>query len=155
LTHRPRHNSNVTPPEEELFWWCFGLTSPSIAGPVLFFVLTWLILGLAWLLFTLAISAIWGVVVASPILWLFPGLAQGSAYESLGGTTDDDGGGGGGPDQQPYVAVTSEIQLDNRGIARRVYVPVQRRPMQQSLLFDSLDKLYASIWTRLRREWHG
>ena len=135
----------LSPDQSDLFWWCFGLTSFSMAGPILFFVLAFLILGLAWALFVLGIVAVWGVVYASPFLWLFPGAASGSAYESLGGTTP-------APDDNdaPYVAVQSQITLDGR----RRYLPVQRHIGQRSVLFAALDELYTNIWNRLMHEYH-
>lgn len=150
-----RFTPPLSPQESDLYWWCFGLTSMSMAGPILFFVLTFLILGLAWALFVLGITAIWGAIYASPFLWLFPGATTGTAYDALGGTTPPtDADANADANAAPYVAVQAALQYDNEGQARRVYLPTQRRVGQQSVLFASLDELYSSIWSRLRREYH-
>jgi hypothetical protein len=133
--------------QQSLFSWCFGYTSPSMAGPILFFVLGWLIFGFLWSIFLLAISAVWEALVASPVFWVLPGATSQTMYEALGNNAQYE--------QQAYVEVEVQTVADDQGVARRIYVPIQRRlpTHQQSLLFASLDSLWARALAKIGRDY--
>ncbi len=133
--------TDVPASQEELFEWCFWYTSPSIFGPILFFVLSWLIIGLAWALFVMGVSAVWDVLVSSPFPYMFGGaFTDNTAYEAMFG-------------DQAYVEMEPQTTTDPQGITRRVFMPVRKPRGQASLIFSSLDTLYARLWNRVHAQY--
>jgi len=134
--------TDIPPAQEKLFQWCFVWTSPSIAGVILFFVLAWLIIGLAWTLLVLLVGAIWDWAAASPFFYLFGGaFTDASAYDSFLGSPAS-------IEEQAYVEMEPQGPA---GIGQRVFVPVRRRGIRQSLLFGPIDRMYARAMHRLKQ----
>ena len=133
--------TDIPSSQTQLYGWCFGLTATSMAGVILFFVLFWLVAGLAWTLLVLLFGAIWDWAAASPFFYLFGGaFTDSSAYESfLGSAPIED---------QAYVEMEPQGPA---GIGQRVFVPVRRRGMRASLLFGPVDRLFARAMARIKK----
>jgi hypothetical protein len=134
--------TDIPADKQSLYWWCFGYTSLSMAGPLLFFIITWLTIAFLWSIFVLAIAAIWGALEASPFFWIIPGASASNAYDSLGNNAQYQS------DLDAYIQV--EVQTDPVG--RRMFVPVRHQQQATSLLFASFDKLWARAVSRIGYE---
>jgi len=147
--------TDIPASSSSLYTWCFVWTLPSLAGVVLFFVLAWLVIGLAWTLFLVLIGSIWDWIQASPFPYMFgSAFTDNSSYEALLG-----GGSGSGSsaslEDQAYVQLQPQDPMTATGtepVGQRIFVPVlRRRPIQESLLFGPIDALYARALARFKR----
>lgn len=135
--------TDIPEAQEKIFRWCFGFTATSMAGVILFFVLAWLIIGLAWTLLVLLVGAIWDWAAASPFFHLFGGaFTDNTAYDAFLGSS------GSSLEEQAYVEMEPQGPA---GIGQRVFVPVRRRGVRLSLLFAPVDRLYARAMHRLKQ----
>jgi hypothetical protein len=143
--------TDIPASSSQLYTWCFFFTLPAMAGFILFFVLAWLVIGLAWTLFVLLIGALWDWVAASPFFYLFgSAFTDGSAYENFLGTSSAS------LEDQAYVELEPQSAVTmtgNEPVGQRIFVPVRRRRvgMGASLLFGPIDRMYAQLKARLAK----
>jgi hypothetical protein len=148
--------TDIPASQSQLFGWCFGLTLPSLAGVVLFFIIFWLVAALLWTLFNVLVGAVWEWIMSSPFPYIFGGaFTDRSAYDAflggegggtLSGTSDS-------LEDQAYVEMEPQnLNTTGQPIGRRIFVPVRRRlGIRSSLLFDPIDRVIAQATARLKR----
>jgi|WetSurMetagenome_2_1015567.scaffolds.fasta_scaffold00112_51 hypothetical protein len=136
--------TDIPEANKQIFEWCFGLTAASMAGVLFFFVIFWLVAGLVWTLFLLLCSALWDWITAGPFLFLFgAAFKDDSAYDALLGSQSS-------IEEQAYVEMEPAADATGvAGVGQRVFVPVRRRGIHQSLLFGPIDRFYAKAKARV------
>ena len=144
--------TDIPASQSQLFGWCFGLTLPSIAGVILFFVFFWLIFGLLWTLALVLVGAIADWVQASPFPYMFgSAFADSSAYDALLGANPAT------IEEQAYVELQPQDPTSMTGaepVGQRILVPVpRRRTLRSYVFFAPIDEMYARGIARAKKWW--